>query len=84
MALYLASKDGTPAANMDDQVPEALKSERLARLQYVLNNQHERFNAATVGQTVPVLFERMISTHAQIKWGHWGQLWITALTHCQD
>jgi tRNA-2-methylthio-N6-dimethylallyladenosine synthase len=54
-----SSRPGTPAANMDDQVPEALKSERLARLQYVLNNQHERFNAATVGQTVPVLFERM-------------------------
>lgn len=54
-----SSRPGTPAANMDDQIPEALKSERLARLQYVLNNQHERFNAATVGLTVPVLFERL-------------------------
>ena len=61
-----SSRPGTPAANMDDQVPEALKSERLARLQYVLNNQHERFNAATVGQTVPVLFERMGRSNGQL------------------
>jgi tRNA-2-methylthio-N6-dimethylallyladenosine synthase len=51
-------RPGTPAANMDDQVPDALKSERLARLQYLLSDQQERFNAGTVGQTVPVLFER--------------------------
>lgn len=59
-------RPGTPAANMDDQVPEALKAERLARLQYVLNNQHERFNAATVGQTVPVLFERIGRSDGQL------------------
>jgi tRNA-2-methylthio-N6-dimethylallyladenosine synthase len=51
-------RPGTPAANMEDQVPEALKSERLARLQYLLTSQQEQFNAGTVGQTVPVLFER--------------------------
>jgi len=51
-------RPGTPAANMDDQVPDGLASDRLARLQYLLSNQQERFNAQTVGQTVPVLFER--------------------------
>lgn len=61
-----SSRPGTPAANMNDQVPEALKSERLARLQYVLNNQHEQFNAATVGQTMPVLFERMGRSDGQL------------------
>ncbi len=61
-----SSRPGTPAANMDDQVPEALKSERLTRLQYVLNNQHERFNAATVGLTVPVLFERLGRSDGQL------------------
>ncbi|MBY0227400.1 MAG: tRNA (N6-isopentenyl adenosine(37)-C2)-methylthiotransferase MiaB [Hyphomicrobium sp.] len=61
-----SARPGTPAANMDDQVPEALKSERLARLQYVLNNQHEQFNAATVGQTMPVLFERMGRSDGQL------------------
>jgi hypothetical protein len=29
-----------------------------------------------------VLFGHMFATPAQKKWGHWGQLWITALTHC--
>ena len=51
-------RPGTPAANMEDQIPEALKSERLTRLQYLLTAQHDRFNAKTVGLTVPVLFER--------------------------
>jgi tRNA-2-methylthio-N6-dimethylallyladenosine synthase len=51
-------RPGTPAANMEDQVPDALKSERLTRLQYLLTNQQDRFNAGTVGQTIPVLFER--------------------------
>ncbi len=53
-----SSRPGTPAANMEDQVPDGLKSERLARLQFLLTNQQERFNADTVGRTVPVLFER--------------------------
>jgi tRNA-2-methylthio-N6-dimethylallyladenosine synthase len=51
-------RPGTPAASIDGQVPEGKKSERLARLQYLLVGQQERFNALTVGQTVPVLFER--------------------------
>ncbi len=54
-----SARPGTPAANMEDQVPEGLKSERLARLQYLLTDQQERFNAHTVGLTVPVLFERL-------------------------
>jgi tRNA-2-methylthio-N6-dimethylallyladenosine synthase len=51
-------RPGTPAANMDGDVAEAVKSERLTRLQYLLSNQQEQFNALTVGRTVPVLFER--------------------------
>ncbi len=53
-----SSRPGTPAANMADQVPDGLASERLTRLQYLLTNQQEHFNARTVGRTVPVLFER--------------------------
>lgn len=52
-------RPGTPAANMDGQVPDDVKSERLHQLQAVLLAQQERFNASFVGQTVPVLFERM-------------------------
>jgi tRNA-2-methylthio-N6-dimethylallyladenosine synthase len=51
-------RPGTPAASMPGQVPEAVKSERLERLQDLLRRQQERFNAAAVGRTLPVLLER--------------------------
>jgi len=51
-------RPGTPASGMASQVDEGLKSERLARLQVVLEAQRQTFNAALVGRTVPVLFER--------------------------
>ncbi len=53
-----SARPGTPAAKMDDQVPEGVKTERLYRLQQRLDGQQKRFNAACVGRTVPVLFER--------------------------
>lgn len=51
-------RPGTPAADAADQVPEEVKSERLYRLQALLTEQQKAFNAATVGQTVDVLFEK--------------------------
>ena len=51
-------RPGTPAAAMPDQVDEAVKAERLARLQALLDDQRQAFNAGLVGRTVPVLFER--------------------------
>jgi tRNA-2-methylthio-N6-dimethylallyladenosine synthase len=51
-------RPGTPAAAMPRQVPEAVKAERLARLQALLDEQRHAFNAAVVGRTVPVLFEK--------------------------
>jgi len=51
-------RPGTPAGTMDRQVPEAVKEERLQALQAVLAAQQQDFNAASVGRTVPVLFER--------------------------
>jgi tRNA-2-methylthio-N6-dimethylallyladenosine synthase len=51
-------RPGTPAGAMPGQVAEAVKEERLARLQDLLNRQQTAFNAATVGRTLPVLFER--------------------------
>ncbi len=51
-------RPGTPASVSEDQVPEAVKSERLARLQDLLNTQQHNFNAASIGQTVDVLLER--------------------------
>ena len=51
-------RPGTPASTREDQVAEAVKDERLGRLQALLESQQMAFNAATVGKTVPVLFER--------------------------
>jgi tRNA-2-methylthio-N6-dimethylallyladenosine synthase len=51
-------RPGTPAAESEAQVPEAVKSERLARLQDLLETQRQAFNRATVGQSVEVLVEK--------------------------
>ncbi|MBT6404092.1 MAG: tRNA (N6-isopentenyl adenosine(37)-C2)-methylthiotransferase MiaB [Rhodospirillaceae bacterium] len=53
-----SSRPGTPAAGMPRQVPEDVKDERLARLQALLEEQQQAFNAETVGRTLDVLFER--------------------------
>jgi tRNA-2-methylthio-N6-dimethylallyladenosine synthase len=51
-------RPGTPAAGMQLQVEEAVKDERLARLQALINEQSQAFNTATVGRRLPVLFSR--------------------------
>ena len=51
-------RPGTPAAGLGEQVDEAVKLERLHRLQDVLDRQQVAFNARSVGRIVPVLFER--------------------------
>lgn len=48
---------GTPAAVMPEQVPEAVKEERLARLQVLLRQQQTDFNKACVEQKMSVLVE---------------------------
>ncbi len=53
-----SARPGTPAAKMDEQLPEALKSSRLDRLQQLLARQTHHFNQTCVGKTFPVLFER--------------------------
>ncbi len=51
-------RPGTPAAAMPAQVPEEVKSERLARLQDLLNRQQRAFNGSQLGREIPVLFDR--------------------------
>ena len=51
-------RPGTPAADHGDQVDEALKSERLARLQKAIDRRQAAFIAACVGSTFDVLFEK--------------------------
>jgi tRNA-2-methylthio-N6-dimethylallyladenosine synthase len=50
-------RPGTPAADSDDQVREADKAERLARLQARIDHHASAFNAATVGRTAEILLE---------------------------
>jgi len=49
-------RPGTPGATLADQIPEALKTARLAALQALLADQQRAFNSMKVGATVPVLF----------------------------
>ncbi len=51
-------RPGTPAADRDAQVEEAVKSQRLAALQDLLTRQQRAFNAACQGRVMDVLFER--------------------------
>ena len=51
-------RPGTPAANIEQQVPLEVMDARLYELQAVLEQQLIDFNRATLGRTVPVLLER--------------------------
>src|SRR5690606_14000430 len=51
-------RPGTPGAGFDDQIDEAVKTERLARLQNLLASQQTDFNRSLVGKRVRVLFEK--------------------------
>jgi tRNA-2-methylthio-N6-dimethylallyladenosine synthase len=51
-------RPGTPAADMPDQVPDAVKSERLYRLQAAIDRHQAAFNARCLGRTFDVLFEK--------------------------
>ncbi len=59
-------RPGTPASAMPGQVPEEVKDERLARLNALIDEQARAFNAAQVGKTLPVLFERIGRHEGQI------------------
>jgi tRNA-2-methylthio-N6-dimethylallyladenosine synthase len=51
-------RPGTPAATRADQVDEAVKDERLQRLQALVDRRQAAFMAARLGDEVDVLFER--------------------------
>ncbi len=52
-------RPGTPAAAMAPMLPEKIKAERLQALQDILFQQQSDFNVTCMGQTMPVLFERV-------------------------
>ena len=51
-------RPGTPGAERADQIDEETKRDRLARLEERVEAQRRAFNAAMVGRTVEVLFEK--------------------------
>jgi tRNA-2-methylthio-N6-dimethylallyladenosine synthase len=51
-------RPGTPAAALEEQVPDPVKAERLQRLQALLDLQQQAFNLSQVGSVLPVLFEK--------------------------
>jgi tRNA-2-methylthio-N6-dimethylallyladenosine synthase len=51
-------RPGTPAADMDHQIPASVMDDRLARLQAAINRHQLDFNAATVGRSTEILLER--------------------------
>lgn len=51
-------RPGTPASMIEEQVPEDVKTERLARLQDLLNEHQLAFNEGMVGMEMDVLLER--------------------------
>ena len=51
-------RPGTPAADMEAQVPAEVMDERLQRLQALLNAQQQAFNQASVGRRTAILLER--------------------------
>ena len=51
-------RPGTPGATLPKQVAEEVKAERLYRLQALLEEQKQGFNAGLIGMTLPVLFEK--------------------------
>ncbi|MBN9305087.1 MAG: tRNA (N6-isopentenyl adenosine(37)-C2)-methylthiotransferase MiaB [Devosia sp. 67-54] len=51
-------RPGTPGADMDDQVPEPVKAERLARLNALVTRQMRDFARSCVGRTLDVLLDK--------------------------
>jgi tRNA-2-methylthio-N6-dimethylallyladenosine synthase len=61
-----SQRPGTPGAGLDDQVDEAVKIERLARLQAEIVAGTRAFNQSCVGRILPVLIERIGRNPGQV------------------
>lgn len=51
-------RPGTPGAGLEDQVPEDIKTRRLAELQALLSRHQSEFNKSCLGRTLSVLLEK--------------------------
>ncbi|RAP76183.1 tRNA (N6-isopentenyl adenosine(37)-C2)-methylthiotransferase MiaB [Paenibacillus montanisoli] len=57
---------GTPAADMEDNIPEAVKKARLARLNRIIEDLSRESNEAEVGRTVEILVEGVSKNNANV------------------
>ena len=57
-AFKYSPRPGTPAADAEEQIDAAIKAERLAALQQLLEAQRQAFNRATVGRRFGVIFDK--------------------------
>src|SRR4051812_39576571 len=53
-----SARPGTPAADMAEQLPDTVASERLYRLQEAISRQQMAFNGRWLGKNLDVLFEK--------------------------
>ena len=53
-----SKRSGTPAAEMENQVPEEIKHRRAAEMAAAMEKSKEKFLKSQVGKVFPVLFER--------------------------
>jgi tRNA-2-methylthio-N6-dimethylallyladenosine synthase len=53
-----SARPGTPAATLPTQILDAVRTKRLDRLQALLREQQQAFNAAMIGRRLPVLLEK--------------------------
>src|ERR1700761_7916327 len=61
-----SKRPGTPASTMRKQIPEDVKTARLAALQKLLLEQQYGFDDSRIGKTLPVLFEKKARGASQI------------------
>ena len=57
-AFKYSPRPGTPAAAMEEQLPDDVKDSRLQRVLEAVDRSQTAFNSACVGRVVPVLLER--------------------------
>lgn len=62
-----SARPGTPAANMQNLVRDDIATDRLARLQGLLNEQQAAFNQTSLGLTMPVLLDRKGKREGQLQ-----------------
>jgi tRNA-2-methylthio-N6-dimethylallyladenosine synthase len=61
-----SKRPGTPASTMRKQIPEEVKTARLAALQKLIAAQQHAFDDSQIGRIVPVLFEKTARDGGQI------------------